>query len=995
MKRTSTTRRELLAGAGICIGAAFPGRSADTRLAAVNALELGFRTPQDPHKPWVYWWWVNGNVTRRSITRDLEEMKSKGIGGFLMFDSRRYGEQHLPPPPSPMDYMSSEWRGMLKFAMSEASRLGLEMSMNLSTHGGTLRSPWETGADAPKKLVWTSAEVRGPRRIACELRRSGKAHSWEVAVLAVQHAGPQGPAATGAVDLSGEWREIIVEAKDTSAAVTAVVDLTSSVDRQGRLAWDAPEGRWTLLRFACVTMDGYENDVDILNAKAVGAHFERMAQKILADAGPLVGKTLTHFYNVSWEGASPTWTPGFEQDFTKFRGYDPRAYLPVLAGLAVKDRETSARFLEDYCRTLGDCFQENCYGLLGELCHRAGLKWHSESGGPWDRKKALFARTDQLAFWGRNDMPQGEFWHSSRASLTNCRRTAMAAHVYGRPRAAAEAFTSMDAHWAEWPALLKPRGDAALIDGINHFIWHTFDASPEEFGKPGIVYFAGSHLNPNVTWWEQAGAFLAYLGRCQFLLRQGRFVSDVCVYTSDRNYARWGRDERWSDKASLTLGKGYTYDLLTTEVLLERISVRDGSLVLPDGMRYRILVVDLEEEVVPPEALRKILALAEAGGTVVLGRRRPERAPGLKDAAARDAEVRRLASALWGDSGEQPFRRPLGKGKVIGGTSLDEVLQVEGVLPDFAGPWECHHRRAGDTDAYFVVGQGRADCTFRVRSKEPEFWDPVSGRIRDAVHYRTTGDGRTVVPVSLPENGSLFVVFRKPAARRHLVSVSGATDSLEIERRTQGGAQVRLWQGGRFVLQTSANQEVTVQAKLPEPMVLGGPWQVRFAPGRGAPESAVFHRLIPWNEHPDEGIRFFSGTTVYRITFELDAARAGGLVRLQLGQVRNIAQVRVNAKPLGVVWTEPWSVDLTGTVKPGRNELEVDVTNLWVNRLIGDAALPEEKRLTKTIVRRNPAEDRLLRYPHLRGYLASDPLQPSGLLGPVVLDFGELRAVRL
>jgi hypothetical protein len=406
----------------------------------------------------------------------------------------------------------------------------------------------------------------GARPAARHVRAAsaGNAHFWEVAVLAVRHAGSQGSAPAETVDLSGEWRDMVAETKDTSAAVTEVLDLASHVDGQGRLAWDAPEGRWTLLRFACLTMGGYEYDVDILSAKAVTAHFEHMAGTILADAGPLAGKTLTHFYNVSWEGASPTWTPGFEQTFTKFRGYDPRPYLPVLAGFSVQGPEMSARFLEDYSRTLSDCFQENCYGLLGELCHRAGLQWHSESGGP----------------------------------------------------------------------------------------------------------------------------------------------------------------------------------------------------------------------------------------VVGAGRRRPERAPGLRDSEARDAEIRRLANELWGNSGEQTFRRPLGKGKIVGGTGVDEALRAEGCLPDFAGPFEYIHRSAEDADIYFVTGKGHADCTFRARGKEPEFWDPVSGWIRDAVHYRTTEDGRTVVPISLPENGAVFVVFRRPAAPRHLVSISGPAEGLEIERRTQGGVQVCLWQGG-------------------------------------------------------------------------------------------------------------------------------------------------------------------------------------------------------
>jgi hypothetical protein len=272
-------------------------------------------------------------------------------------------------------------------------------------------------------------------------------------------------------------------------------------------------------------------------------------------------------------------------------------------------------------------------------------------------------------------------------------------------------------------------------------------------------------------------------------------------------------------------------------------------------------------------------------------------------------------------------------------------------------------------------------------------WDPVTGRIRDAVRYRTTDDQRTEVFFDLPENGSLFVVFRKPAAGRQLVSASGPAKGLEIDGRTARGVEVRLWRKGNYVLRSSVGNPVTLDASIPDPLPLAGPWDVRFAPGWGAPDSQVFERLIPWNEHGNEGIRYFSGSAVYRKSFQLDATQARGLVRLQLGQVECMAHVSVNGKAVGVLWTDPWSIDLSGRVQAGRNDLEVEVINTWTNRLIGDAGLPETRRLTKTIVRRDPQFKG--RYPHLRGYLATDPLQPSGLIGPVELEFGESRDVAL
>ncbi len=978
----------------LVIGTGVPVESAPTTGQKAAALEAGFQQPPDAAGPWAYWWWVKANVSKSSITHDLEALKSKGFSGLLMFDARGYHEDHVPPPPSRMDFMGPEWRRMLRFALSEADRLGLQVSVNLSSCAGALKGPWLVGDDAPKKLVWTVAEVQGPRALRCKLTRPENARYWDIAVMAVRHAAAQGAqkaAAASADDvggsLSGNWQPMRT-ALDAKRAAVEVVDISEKVDAQGQLTWQVPEGRWSVLRFGATTIDGHEYDVDVLDPDAVDGHFQRMGKALLDDAGPLAGKTLTHFYSVSWEGAIPTWTLCFEQDFRKYRHYDIRPYLPVLAGVAVGGREHSARFLHDYYKTLGDCFRDNFYGKLRDLCRREGLKWHSESGGPWNRKLPTFRQADQLAFLGRNDMPQGEFWVGGRGLN---RPPAMTAHVYGLPLAATEAFTHMRAHWSIYPAVLKPDADAAFCDGVNHFIWHTFTASPPEFGKPGIEYFAGTHINPNVTWFDQAGAFVAYLTRCQYMLRQGHFVADVCCYTGDKVYQHWGRGEKWMADASLVLGKGYTYDLINTEVLLSRLSVEDGALRLPDGMRYRILAVDLDEEAVSPQALTKICELAQAGATVVLGNRRPQRAHGLQNLPQSDADVQRLCQTLWGNASEAGSRS-LGNGTVVCGTPIDDVLRSQDILPDFEGPFRYIHRQSDEADIYFLAGGGNAECVFRAAGREPELWDAASGRTRDAVWYHRGDDGRTVVPISLPENGSVFVVFRKPAAAEHVVSISAPADSLEIVGRGPGGVQLQLWRNGSYTLKPSDKDHLDLKvAGLPDPLPLDGPWVVDFQPGRRAPKSAVFDRLVPWNEHSEDGIRHFSGTATYRIQFTLTERQAAGPVRLHLGKVGNLAEVRLGDRPLGVVWTAPWVTDLTGLVKAGPNALEIDVTNLWVNRLIGDAGLPPEQRITKSNVRLFPKGEKIRNF---QGYVAGSPLKPSGLIGPVRLQFGESREVK-
>jgi hypothetical protein len=505
----------------------------------------------------------------------------------------------------------------------------------------------------------------------------------------------------------------------------------------------------------------------------------------------------------------------------------------------------------------------------------------------------------------------------------------MTAHIYGKRLAAAEAFTHMKRHWTAYPATLKRCGDESFIDGVNQLIWHTFTCSPQELGLPGSEYFAGTHINPNVTWFEQAKPFVSYLGRCQYMLRQGLFVADVCVFTGDVPYQHWGRfTTKWSEKATMELPAGYGYDIINTEALLNRATVRNGNLVLPDGMSYRVLVVDPDEEQVSLAALRKIEELKSAGALVVFGKRKPIQQPGSAARAAElDAQVKQLGETLWD-----------------GTPNLAQALKAKGLVADFEGPFEYTHRRDGVTDIYFVAGTGMGECTFRVKGKQPELWCPVSGKTREADGWHWMPDGRTALTLDLPQDGSLFVVFRKPGKPRPAVASAPTSGQLALD----------------------------------------GPWQVSFMPGRGAPAKAVFASLIGWDKHPDIGIRHFSGTATYRTTIEVAETHLLKPVWLELGSVGAVAQVRLNGKDLGVVWTAPWKLELTGLLKSGKNALEIDVTNTWANRLIGDAALPPAQRITKSNLQYEKGK-RTLR--NFQGFASTDALQPSGLMGPVVLKF--------
>ncbi len=984
----------------ICYGCSNKEEGNNKDLPIINISENDFRSVPAEYKPWVYYWWLKGNVTKEQITHDLEEMQKKGIGGFLLFDSRGYWDSydgrtgHIPVPLHiKYEFMSPKWREMVKYTMQEANRLGLKMSINIANTGGSLRGPWDMKEDGPKQLIWTSTTISGSTKINVPLEiPSDQKYFQDVALMAVRIK-QNGKTASKNIDLNTNWKTATTPSENAPIA-GEIIDLSDKINN-GTLQWDVPEGEWQILRFGFHVI-GEEGSVDILNTDAVTKYFHLMGSEILKDAGPLAGTTLTHFYNVSWEGGEPNWSLNFENDFKKYRGYDIQQYMPILAGISLKDRKVNERFMCDYLTTVSDCFKHNCYETIGELCHAQGMEWHSEDGGPWPREAPMFKEADQLTFWGRNDMAQGEFWCSNTDDLhtkSNVRYTAMAGHIYEHPLIAVEAFTHMGRHWTKYPAYLKPFADVNLIDGANFFIWHTFTASPLEVGKPGYEYFAGTHINTNITWWNEACSIFDYLGRCQYMLCKGNFVADVCCYVSDKNYVRWGRGERWNPNSSLAPVKGFTYDLLSSEVLVNRLSVKDGQLVLPDGMSYKMLVIDLEEPDIPVPVLKKIDELINEGATIVLGETKPQNAPGIYNYPESDKEISNIADKLWTQTSDQMQVRKMGKGKVYSGTNMEEILKDNQILPDFEGPFEYIHRAGGNLDIYFVSGEGKAECTFRVKDKKPEIWNPLTTEVTEAASYKSTDDSRTSIVLDLPKNGSAFIVFREEAEKNHFVSIEGP-EYPETKENKEGSSQFVFWKNGNYNFTTANGNTKKIAATVPPTSEITGSWNVTFNPATEAlPFEAEFSKLTLWNENTDAAIKYFSGTAAYINTFTLTAEQAGSPALLQMGEVHDIAHVWINDNDMGIVWTAPWSVDLTEVLKEGQNQIKIEVTNCWANRLIGDAGLPKSQWTTKTNVRRVPERSEY-KSGH-QAFSAKDELMPSGLVGPVTIKFGKEESVIL
>jgi hypothetical protein len=906
-------------------------------------LSKGFFHPPESAAPWVFWVWLGVDTTPAAMTYDLEQMKAKGIAGFILYGNQTgklpheiprkvlveknehfiyefvrsgdYDDFHTTPIPLPrLDAWTPLWRERIRYVAGEVARLGLKFCLTLGLAGTSGHIPEEYGN---QELIWTETPVNGTFEgklpaTGPHQRRSG--YRRDVAVLAIPDA--------------------------ADFAVDTVVDLTSKVDEAGHLRWNAPAGNWKILRFsqaATGACNQWGIFSDAMNPEALDKLWEVTMAPLLREMSAEERRGIVGIEDDSWEGGTFTWTKNFPEEFRRRRGYDLIPYLPILAGANRAEAITRQQVERDYKLTISDLMADYHYGHLEKLCKENGLIFFSEAAGPNLHESDLLKNTSKV------DMPMAEFWMPSFHRPTPksrflARNAACASHIYGMPVDMDEAFTSLGPEWEASPFSMKPVADQAFCDGVNRICVHNFSHSPSRMAKPGYVYVAGTHYDPGVTWWEQTPAFNTYLARCSYMLQQGKFVADAIFYKGDNI----GSGEPMKE-IHPTLGRGYDYDCSNADVLLNRMSAKDGRIVLPDGMSYRVLILP-ENQPLALNALQKIADLIEAGATVVGPP--PTALAGLPFAPKEEQRFRALLVRLWGsiDHNAGITKRKIGAGYLVAGQSARRTLQDAGVPPDFeytglsaAGEIHWIHRKMERADVYFVSShwppEEKLECIFRVSGKQPELWDPVTGSIHNVVAFRQSG-GRTIVPLEFAPCGSVFIVFQKPIA-----SDAAGTSATNYTR----------------------NERVH--------LALAGPWEVNFDPRWGGPKRVTFDALVDWTKRSEPGIKYYSGTAVYRKTFDLPHRPANGERQwLDLGELHEVGSVRLNGRDLGVVWTKPARVDITGAARAGSNDLEVTTVNLWPNRLIGDAGLPPEMRLTQTNVHK---------------FNSHSPLWPSGLIGPV------------
>lgn len=715
-----------------------------------------------------------------------------------------------------------------------------------------------------------------------------------------------------------------------------IIDLTTKLQPDGMLNWNPPPGNWTVMRFgyaltgaknrpAVPAGSGYE--VDKLSRKHVEAYLNDYTKLLQSSLGALYGKRLLYMMLDSWEAGIQNWTDDMPTAFQQKRGYSILTFLPAMAGRLVGNADSTERFLWDYRRTLVDLFAENFYGTVTEFLHRQGLQTYGEAGGV-----SLESMEDALLNKKYMDIPMGEFWvkdlHPSSMYYQDVRGAASAGHVYGKNVIAAEAFTGGN---FESPFTLKGIADYWFTQGVNRLVFHTSAHQPLDT-KPGNT-MVGTHLNRNITWANLAKPFTTYLARTTYLLQQGKYAADV-LYLLDEGAP--STMPFWGAGLQPALPDGYQYDYINADALLNRLSMdTSGKLTLPDGMQYAVLVLPQTFRMTLP-VLQKINALLQ-GGALVLGPK-PIHVPGLSGS---DSALQGLATAIWADlDGISKTQRSYGKGKIFWGITLQQVMNNLALPPDLEyshpldGGLSWIHRKTGEADIYFLANKSNQplETTIRckVSGKEATLWQPDKGIIQPSAYSMAAGF--TTVPVSLPAHGAVFVVF------------SGKTTT------------------ATRVLPTVAT---TLLANLT------APWQLQFPDSSGAPVTLRMDTLQSWTQHPDAGVKYFSGTATYTQSINITKSwiQNGRRILLDLGKTGDIAEVIVNGKVVDTLWKAPYEADITSAVKAGKNRLEIKVTNQWTNRLIGDRTLPDKKVLDHYI---NP-------------FGGAYQLTESGLMGPVRL----------
>lgn len=977
-------------------------------------LASGFRTPPDSARPGVYWYFMDGNLSREAMTADLESMKEAGIGQVVFL------EVNVGLPRGKVDFLSEEWQDLFKHAVREAERLGIEITLGIGPGWTGSGGPWVKPEESMLHLMTSSVNVTGPMKysgilpiplpykpffgdesVPANLKILRNNYYEDVAVLAFPT-----PSTEGKIPDSDEKalyfrapfssqpgvKPYLSESSHDSELAAGqnidkgkILDITRFLTSDGRLNWEVPPGKWTIMRFGkrnngAVTRPAPEPglgfECDKFDTVALDAHFDHFVGKLLRKVEPRIkarhaGWTMLHMD--SWEMSSQNWTGKFREEFTRRRGYDPLLYLPAYAGKIVGSRDESERFLWDVRLTCQELVIQNHVMRVKEIAGKNGMRLSIE---PYDMNPCA-----DLALGAAADVPMCEFWSKGFGFNTvfSCFEAASLAHIQGLPVVAAESFTAgFDEAWKLYPGALKNQGDWAFCSGVNRFNYHTFAHKPYGDGlKPGMTMGPyGVHWDRGQTWWPMVKAYHTYISRCSYMLQQGYNIADILYLTPE------GAPQVFLPPSSAMEGndtipdhKGFSFDGCSPDMLIAKAETKNGKIIFPGGASYSILVLPAVETMTP-ELLGRIEALIKNGACVI--GQPPVKSPSLVNYPECDKQVREMAHRIWAKlpANETLSSHDFGKGQIYrpgkedtlksnhlypGYATVVSILRKLNMPEDFSSPGQelrFIHRSAGDKDIYFLSNKTekkiRPLCHFRIKDRIPSCWDPLTGDIRDLPKF-DRHEHETVIPMEFEPYQSLFVVF----------------DKIAMPAQSKNGENF---------------PELSLIAELQNN------WTVYFDPRWGGPGKVKLNRLTDWSKNKDKGIQYYSGIARYETVFDLpaDFDKAGtGEIYLNLAEVSDLAHISLNGNDLGVLWTFPWRVKITRIVNKTDNHLVIEVSNLWVNRLIGDAFMPfdgiKDNKWPQWLINGKTRTSGRFTFTTYDYYKKDSPLLKSGLTGAVTL----------
>lgn len=1006
-----------------------------------QTLKSSFLNPPNSAKPGVYWYFMDGNQDKDKMTADLESMKEVGIEHVLFL------EVNVGVPQGPVKFLSEEWQENFVHAVKECERLGIVLTLGSGPGWTGSGGPWVKMEESMQHLVASKTEVNGPVKVnqqlevpagrnpffglggfTPELRKRWEEYYQDVAVLAFPSSKNEAKIAdsdekalyyrppyssqNGVIQYFPEpaWLAENFTGNKTGIPTKEIIDITEFMGEDGTLTWEAPEGKWTILRFGrrnngAITRPaptpGLGFEADKMSDKAMQNHLEAfmipLIEKVQPDSTKQGGWKMIHMD--SWEMGAQNWTDDFREKFEALKGYDPLPYLPVYTGMIIGDVETSERFLWDLRMVSQELILENHVQYFKDFGRKYGMGLSIE---PYD----MNPNTD-LDLGSYADVPMAEFWNKGYGFSTGFStfEATSIANLYGRPVLAAEAFTSHLVAWKSHPGSIKNQNDWAFCSGINRLVYHTFahKAIPGEH-LPGMTMGPyGVHWDRGQTWWNMSGAYHTYVARSQALLQQGKGVADVLYLIGEgaphvflppasavdgNEYLEGYQSFDFNAETDQIVGsdsknikefmpdrKGYNFDGCSPRILMNRAEVKDGKVVFEGGASYEILVLP-QIASMTPELLAKIESLVKQGATVVGNP--PLQSPSLHNYPNCDDKVKALSEKMWGslEIPEQETEIAYGKGRIVWGGAYSQTdgnelypnysttakyLNGIGIQPDFTadGTVRYIHKKMPEIDLYFVSNrtnqQTEVTCTFRVENAFPELWNPMTGEIRDLPEF-TVKNGTLSIPLQFDAYEAYAIVFSNAAPKK----VTKGDKNFYPKKRVQ---------------------------------TIDGSWDVAFDPNWGGPERVTFDQLEDWIDRPEEGIKYYSGTATYYKSFDCEKIVSGEKLFLNLGKVNIMASVKLNGKDLGILWTTPLEVEITDYVKEKENQLEIAVVNLWGNRLIGDEAYTndgiQQGQWPEWVINNEERPSKRYTFASFNHYTIDSPLQSSGLLGPVTIQVEE------